>query len=142
MSGINREHKDRLFKFIFGSEQNKEWTLSLYNAINGSTYTNPDDIEFTTIEDVLYMGMKDDMSFIITDMLNIYEQQSSFNPNMPMRYLIYAGMVYSKYAENNKHKINLYSRNLQRFPVPKLVCFYNGVENREEKSVLHLKDAF
>lgn len=82
--GINRENKDRLFKFIFGNEKNKEWTLSLYNAINGSSYTNPEEIEFTTIDDVLYMGMKNDISFLITDILNIYEHQVTFNPNMPM----------------------------------------------------------
>lgn len=57
-TNINREHKDRLFKFIFGNEQNKDWTLALYNAINGSNYTDSDLIEFNTIENVLYMSMK------------------------------------------------------------------------------------
>lgn len=140
--GINRENKDRLFKFIFGNKKNRDWTLSLYNAVNGSSYTNPEEIEFTTIDDVLYMGMKDDISFLITDILNIYEQQSTFNPNMPMRYLIYLGMIYSKYAENNKHKINLYSTRLQRFPIPKLVCFYNGSMKMEDRTELHLRDSF
>ncbi len=60
--GINRQYKDRLFKFIFGNPEHKEWTLNLYNAINGSTYENPNDIELNTIEDVLYMGMKNDVS--------------------------------------------------------------------------------
>ena len=107
--GMNRQYKDRLFKFIFGNPENKEWTLSLYNAVNGSSYTNPDDIKLTTIEDAVYMNMKNDVSFLITDKMNFYEQQSTFNPNMPMRFLIYAGMVYSKYIETNKsyHK---YSR--------------------------------
>ena len=140
--GINRENKDRLFKFIFGNEKNKAWTLSLYNAVNGSSYTNPEDIEFATIEDVLYMGMKDDIAFLITDMLNIYEQQSTFNPNMPMRYLIYLGMIYSKYTENHKHKINLYSTRQQRFPLPKLVCFYNGSADMEDRQELYLREAF
>ena len=140
--GINRENKDRLFKFIFGNEKNRAWTLSLYNAINGSSYTDPDEIEFTTIADVLYMGMKDDITFLITDILNVYEQQSTFNPNMPMRYLIYLGMIYSKYAENNKHQVNLYSSVLQKFPLPKLVCFYNGLTEMEERTELHLRDAF
>ena len=39
MPMINREHKDRLFSFLFGSETNKEWTLSLYNAVNETCYT-------------------------------------------------------------------------------------------------------
>lgn len=142
MGGINRENKDRLFKFIFGNEQNKAWTLSLYNSINQSSYTNPNEIQLTTIEDVLYMGMKNDISFIIADMMNIYEQQSTFNPNMPMRCLIYVGMLYSKYAENLNNKINLYSKKLQKFPMPKLICFYNGTDDKDEKMILNLNDAF
>ena len=140
--GINRENKDRLFKFIFGNEKNREWTLSLYNAVNGSSYTDPEEIEFTTIDDVLYMGMKNDISFLITDILNIYEHQVTFNPNMPMRCLIYLGMIFSKYTENNKHRINLYSTTLQKFPLPKLVCFYNGLTEMEDQVVLRLTDAF
>jgi hypothetical protein len=86
-TGINRQYKDRLFKFIFGNPEHKEWTLALYNAINGSFYDNPDDIELNTIEDVLYMGMKNDVSFIITETINFYEQQSSFNPNVHFVFL-------------------------------------------------------
>ena len=62
---IHREHKDRLFRAIFGREEHKNWTLSLYNAINNSHYTNYEDIQLTVIEDVIYMGMKNDVSFII-----------------------------------------------------------------------------
>ena len=140
--GINRENKDRLFKFIFGNEKNKAWTLSLYNAVNGSSYSDPEAIEFTTIDDVLYMGMKNDISFLIADIMNIYEHQVTFNPNMPMRFLIYLGMIYSKYTENNKHRMNLYSTTLQKYPLPKLVCFYNGLADTEDKMELRLTDAF
>lgn len=66
---INTEHKDRLFCFIFGSEENKKWTLSLYNAVNGSAHTDPDMIQITTMKDILYMGMKNDVSFMITDIM-------------------------------------------------------------------------
>ncbi len=64
MSGasINRENKDRLFKFIFGRTENRKWTLSLYNAINGTDYTDPEEIEINTIEDVIYMGMKNNVN--------------------------------------------------------------------------------
>ncbi len=60
MADIHREHKDRLFRFIFGNADHKDWTLSLYNAINHSSYKNPDDIQITTLEDIIYMGMKND----------------------------------------------------------------------------------
>lgn len=92
-SHTNREYKDRLFKFIFGNPDHKEWTLSLYNAVNGSHYDDPSAITLNTIEDAVYMSMKNDVSFLIADTVNFYEQQSTFNPNMPMRFLIYAGMV-------------------------------------------------
>lgn len=62
--------------------------------------------------------------------------------NMPMRCLIYIGMLYSKYAEDRCHKINLYSSVLQKFPVPKIICFYNGTDEKEEKMILNLTDAF
>ena len=79
-TGVNREYRDRLFKFIFGNPENKEWTLSLYNAVNGSNYTDANEIRFNTIEDVVYMGMRNDVSFLIANTVSFYEQQSTFNP--------------------------------------------------------------
>ena len=136
----NKDNKDRLFKFIFGREENRAWTLSLYNAINGSSYTDPEAININTIDDVMYLGMKNDVSFIISETMNIYEQQSSYNPNMPMRQFIYAGKLYSKRIEEKK--INIYSSALKKFPTPKLICFYNGEIERPEREVLNLSDAF
>ena len=64
-SNVNREFKDRLFKFLVGSSLRKAWALSLYNAMNGSHYTDENALMFTTIEDVVYMGMKNDVSFLL-----------------------------------------------------------------------------
>ncbi len=69
----NKEYKDRLFKFIFGSPENKEWALSLYNAVNGTSYTEVENLFLTTVDDALYMGMKNDVSFLFADRVNIYE---------------------------------------------------------------------
>lgn len=140
--GVNREYKDRLFKFIFCNPENKEWTLSLYNAVNGSSYTDTEDLTYTTLEDAVYMSMKNDVSFLMADdTMNFYEQQSTFNPNMPMRFLIYAGMVYSKYIEENKN-YRKYSKKQQTAPTPKCVCFYNGTTKKEDKVILKLSDSF
>ena len=138
---VNREYRDRLFKFIFGNPENKEWTLSLYNAVNGSNYTDANEIRFNTIEDVVYMGMRNDVSFLIANTVSFYEQQSTFNPNMPMRLLIYAGMVYAKYVKesNDYHR---YSSSLQKAPTPKCVCFYNGEASKEDNIILKLSDSF
>lgn len=94
MSEANNQYKDRLFNYIYGNEGNKAWTLSLYNAVNGSDYRDPDAIEITTIKEVLYLGMHNDVSFMISDEMNLYEQQSGYNPNMPLRQLQYAGNLY------------------------------------------------
>ncbi len=136
---INREYKDRLFSFIFGSPERKDWTLSLYNAVNGSSYTNPEDIKIITIDDVLYMSMKNDLALLVTDIANMYEQQSTYNPNMPVRKLMYAARLYDKYIHMNK--LNIYSTKQVRLPVPKLVTFYNGKEDKDDR-ILELKDAF
>ena len=60
-----RNYKDRLFCFIFGSEAHKDWTLSLYNAVNGTSYSDPDLITIATLEIVLYMGMHNDVAFLM-----------------------------------------------------------------------------
>ena len=53
---VNAQYKDRLFRFIFGAEERKENLLSLYNALNGSDYSDIDGLEFAIIEDFIYMG--------------------------------------------------------------------------------------
>ena len=137
---VNKKHKDRLFSYLFGREENKQWTLELYNAINDSHYTDSDHIKITTIEDVLYMGMKNDLSFILHQMLSIYEHQASWNPNLPVRELMYLGKLYDRYIHENK--LNIYGSKLIQLPVPKLVVFYNGTDDKEEDMVLQLKDSF
>ena len=137
---VNEKHKDRLFNFILGQEENREWTLSLYNAINGSNYTDASLIEFNTLEGVLYMNMKNDTSFIISGIWNVYEHQSSFNPNMPYRMLEYIVELFSGYVKVNK--LNKYGSSLMKFPIPKLVVFYNGIEEKEDEVILRLSDSF
>jgi hypothetical protein len=84
--------------------------------------------------------MKNDVSFIILDEMNLWEHQSSFNPNMPMRFLTYGTQLYEKYtATSGYYK---FSRKLQRLPKPHCICFYNGTEEQPEQQVLKLSDAF
>ena len=135
-----REYRDRLFCFIFGSEAHKEWTLSLYNAVNGSSYTDPEGITIATLSQVVYMGMHNDVAFLIADEINLYEQQSTFNPNMPLRLLQYTGNIYEKLIVLNRK--NKYGRTLIPLPVPKLVVFYNGAAEQPDETTLHLSDAF
>ena len=140
MAEDHPKYKDRLFNFIFGSEENKAWTLSLYNAINGSNYTDPEAIEITTIKEIMYLGMHNDVSFLISEEMDLMEQQSSFNPNMPLRLMQYAGNLYEKYIIGRK--LNKYGKALIKLPAPKLVVFYNGTDEQEDETILKLSDSF
>ena len=140
MGNANKEYKDRLFHFLFGREEHKGWTLSLYNAVRGSDYTNAEEIRINTIDDVLYLGMHNDISFLIVGELNLFEQQSSFNPNMPLRMLQYTAKLYSKHVKQNH--LNFYGSRLLELPVPKLVVFYNGSTDKPDEMTLNLRDSF
>ena len=140
MNSINRQYKDRLFRAIFGSAERKEYALALYNAVNGTSYENAEALQIYTIEDAVYLGMKDDVAFIFANMLSLYEQQSTLNPNMPLRGLLYLAKQYEKYVEDSK--LNLYRTKLQKIPTPQYFVFYNGSEDQPEKLELRLSDAF
>ena len=137
---VNSKHKDRLFNFIFGREENREWTLSLYNAVNDSDYTDASMIQFNTLENILYIGLGNDTSFLISGILNVYEQQSSFNPNMPLRMVEYVSSLFAGYINENHY--NCYGSALIPLPTPKLVVFYNGSASAEDEVILNLRDSF
>ena len=137
---VNKEYKDRLFRFIFGAEENREYLLSLCNAIADTNYTDVEDIKITTLNDVLYVKMKNDISFLLGSQMNLFEHQSSFNPNMPLRGLQYFAELYGAYIKENDIKI--YTSALQQIPTPRYVVFYNGIGNQPDVVKLKLSDAF
>lgn len=136
-TNVQRNYKDGLFLKIFG---NKQALLSLYNAVRGSNYTNPDDLTVTTIENVLYMGMKNDVSFIINNQLHLYEAQSTWNPNMPLRGLFYFSDVYQGYIA--EHELNIYGTKRIDLPSPNYIVFYNGTADEPDSRTLRLSDSF
>lgn len=137
---INREYKDRLFCLLFGKEEYKDNILSLYNALNNTSYDNVDDIEITTIDDAIYIKMKNDVSFLIDSYLLLWEQQSSFNPNMPVRGMMYFGKLYSAYIKTRN--LNIYGNTLISIPTPKYMVLYNGEQTAPSTVKLKLSDAF
>jgi hypothetical protein len=140
---INREHKDRLFKLIFGEEKNKGNLLDLYNAINNTDYDDASQLQIMTIEDCIYMGMKNDISLLIDFWLSLYEQQSTWNPNTPVRGMFYFADLYEKYIAVNK--LNVYGSKLLKLPTPQYIVFYNGVDGKmdgKDEVKLRLSDAF
>ena len=140
MTTGNTQHKDRLFTYMYGSSGNDQWLLSLYNAVRGTDYTDASAIDITTIETVMYLSMHNDVSFVIADEMNLYEQQSTYNPNMPLRMLQYLASLYEKYITQNK--LNKYSSTQLSLPVPKLVVFYNGTTDKPDEMMLALSDSF
>ena len=137
---VQRQTNDRFFKFLIGTALNKENALELYNYLNGTDYKDLDNLQFNTIDDVLYMGMQNDVSFIFHDSLNMYEQQSTYNPNMPLRGLIYTALLMHQFVKT--HNINWYSSKLKKIPVPKCIVFYNGSKEEPDVKELRLSDAF
>ena len=131
-----RTYKDRLIRMIF--MEKKENLLSLYNAVNGTHYTNAEDLIVNTLENAIYMNMKNDISFIFDFFLNLYEHQASFNPNMPLRKLLYLSRLLQVLVKDK----NLYGSRLVRIPTPRFVVFYNGLKDVPERQVLRLSEAF
>ena len=131
----NRNYKDTVFRMLFSDRKN---LLSLYNAISGAHYDNPEMLEIVTLENAIYMGMKNDLAFIIDTDLFLYEHQSTYNPNMPLRDLFYISSEYQKLVD----KKSLYSSILQKIPAPQFIVFYNGTEKRKDSWVNHLSEAF
>ena len=134
---INQKFKDSVFRMAFAE---KKYQLELYNALNGSDYDDPEEVEVTTLEDTLFLGMRNDLSFIVGFSLNMYEHQSSKNLNMPLRGLIYFAQVYLEYVNRNGYR--LYAESQIPLPFPKYIVFYNGEKNLPDEQELLLSDAF
>ena len=135
MSNGNREYKSDVFSMLMEDGNN---ALSVYNALNDTNYTNPDDVEVHTLEKGVSLTVRNDAAFVVDAALSIYEHQSTVCPNMPVRSLIYYTIIISKIIKNK----NIYGRGLVKIPVPKFAVFYNGSEDQPEEYELKLSDAF
>lgn len=135
---LNRKHKNDVFCMLF---HDRTALLSLFNAINGSNYTDPNELEITTIGDAIYIGhRKNDVSFLIDNYMNLYEAQSTRNPNMPLRGLEYFAQVYNGYVE--QCGLDIYSERLLKLPTPRYVVLYNGTAYEPERREYRLSDSF
>ena len=131
----NRQYKDTVFRMLFSEKEN---LLSLYNAVTGSHYQNAEALKIVTLENAIYMGIKNDLAFMLETNIYLYEHQSTINPNIPLRDLIYIGIEYQQYL-NDK---SLYSSKLQKIPAPKFMVFYNGTDDVEDRMELKLSSAY
>lgn len=135
---VQRGVKDRLFRFLF--EKDKEALLQLYNALNETDYQDASELQVVTIENAVYVAMKNDLAFVFAGTLNLYEHQSTYNPNMPVRFLIYLAEEYQKLIE--RAETSLYGSRQIKLPTPQCVVFYNGEKDSPEEKIVKLSDAF
>ena len=84
------------------------------------------------------MTIKNDVSFIIDMRLSLFEHQSTYNPNMPLRFLLYLADIYSSLTSEQ----NLYGRKHILIPSPRFIVFYNGMEERPDYEQLKLSDSY
>ncbi|MCM1025975.1 MAG: hypothetical protein NC432_06040 [Roseburia sp.] len=130
-----RSTKDTVFCMLFRDRGN---LLSLYNAMNGTHYTNPDFLEIVTLENAVYMSMKNDLAFLADFSLYLYEHQSTVNPNMPLRFLLYVAKEYEKLIDEG----SIYGRKRLMLPEARFAVFYNGVDDLPERMELRLSESF
>ena len=141
---INTQPKvyDHLFIAIFGkdTERSKRWRLELYNALNNTNYTDPDALVLNTLENVLYIKMHNDVSFLVDSQMTLFEHQRTTNQNMPLRGLFYFTQLYHKYLKDTDKQLT--NSTLIKIPNPNYIVFYNGDTTRDEDYELKLSDAF
>ncbi len=135
---MQRDAKDRLFRYLF--EKDREALLELYNALNGTAYEDASQLEIVTIESAVYVVMKNDLAYILSGTISMYEHQSTYSPNLPVRFLIYLAQEYQTVIE--KAETSLYGTAQISLPTPQCVVFYNGLKEMPEEQILKLSDAF
>ena len=132
---VNRTYKSTVFTMLYADKSN---LLDLYNAMAGTHYTDPELLEINTLENAIYMTIKNDVSFLIDGQLSLYEHQSTINPNIPLRFLFYISHLYSRITKD----ANLYGTAIVPIPAPEFVVFYNGKEQMPERKNAKLSHMF
>ena len=135
MLPVNRTYKSTIFIMLFEDRNN---LLELYNAVSGKHYEDPELLEINTLENAIYMSIRNDISFLIDGRLSLYEHQSTYSPNLPLRFLFYISHLYSRMTKDR----NLYGSKTVRIPAPEFVIFYNGRAEMPERHILKLSDMY
>ncbi|GAB7141009.1 Rpn family recombination-promoting nuclease/putative transposase [Deferribacterales bacterium RsTz2092] len=136
-ANANREYKDSVFTKLFSD---KDRLVELYNAIVGANIVTADDIEINTLENILFMNRRNDLSFVIgkDKLVVLVEHQSTINHNMPLRFLEYISRVYEKMIDNEM----LYRTTMLTVPRPEFIVLYNGNDSMPDEKTMKLSDMF
>jgi len=133
---IKRNFKDSVFTKLFGDP---EILRELYCALGGVHFSSDIPVSINTLENVLYMDLYNDISFVIGGKLIVLiEHQSTINPNMALRMLLYISRVYEKIINRR----TLYSEMKLTIPYPEFYVLYNGTELYPDECIIKLSDLF
>jgi len=133
---VNENFKSSIFSLVFS---NPDTLRELYCALEGITISNDVPVVINTLEDILFMDMNNDISFEIGGKLVVLiEHQSTINPNMALRLLMYIGRVYEKIIEDKK----IYSSAKVSIPQPEFFVLYNGMKPFPDEKTLKLSELF
>ena len=135
MVNENREVKSDVFSMLMEDKVN---ALQVYNALNDSDYSDPESIEICTLEKGISLSLRNDAAFIVDMNLNLFEHQATYNPNMPLRSLLYLSEIIKPLVKDR----DIFGRRRIMIPTPRFVVFFNGVEKRPEVEILKLSDSF
>lgn len=131
----NREYKSDVFSMLLEDPKN---ALEVFNGVNGTDYDDPNELVIHRLDKGISLSIRNDASFILDMNLSLYEHQSTYSPNIPLRNLIYLVNLLQKLI----NKKDLYGSRLIKIPTPRFAVFYNGTENRPEVEELRLSTAF
>ena len=130
-----RNQYDSVFRMLF---HKPEALLELYDAVSGSLHTDTTGLEINTLSDAIYITMHNDVSFVMDFQIHLYEHQSTVNPNMPLRDLLYIAQLYTKRLDTTQ----LYSNRPVELPFPVFLVFYNGREEVPEQMDHYLSELY
>ena len=136
MKKHSTQYKNSVFCLLFN---NPDKLRNLYNALTGSSYGTDVPVSITTLRNTLSLSLRNDISFTIGGKtVVLIEHQSTINPNMPLRLLLYMAAIYEKMIPRR----NLYSRRKLIIPRPEFYLFYNGSSAFPDRTVLKLSSSF
>lgn len=133
MNGKSKtQNRESLFTFLFGNDEKKEYSLSLYNALNGTYYNDTDNLEVYTIDDIVYIRMPNDVAF----MVKAEKKKTENCPDRPYRMLEHICDLYQEIFEDNGYD------DMLSLPATNFVILYNGASPAPEYETQRLSDMY
>jgi len=126
-----------VFTLLFSDE---DLLRELYCALEDVTLPPDAPVAINTLSDALFMDRINDISFEIDGKLVVLlEHQSTMNPNIPLRMLMYITRIYEKMIGDDKA---VYATKRMRIPFTEFFMLYIGTAKCPDEYTLRLSDLF